>query len=151
MQDKKIDFYSQAHLLVAAIRVYEHTNSQPPTLEDLCRTINFSIEQGSFICRRLEELDIIEAVEGSFGVRLFVRNHLKIEDIPRGEQESKLEEELKKFQDDQKAFSHKIESFQAQQQQKKKDLFAEMEKKLKEDFGWLFLWYSNLALRAGCR
>jgi DNA-binding transcriptional regulator GbsR (MarR family) len=133
MQDKKTDFYSQAHLLVAAIRVYEHMNSRPPTLEDLCHTIHLSIEQVNFICRRLEELDIIEAVEGSYGVRLFIRNHLKIEDIPRGVQESKLEEELKKFQDDQKALSNKIESFQAQRQQKKKDLFAEMEKKLKEE------------------
>ena len=78
-------------------------------------------------------LNIIEAVEGSYGVRLFVRDHLTIEDIPRSEPESKLEEELKKFQDQQKAFSQKIESFQAQQKQKKKDLFAEMEKKLKKE------------------
>ena len=133
MQDKKTDVYSQAHLLVAAIRVYEHLNSRPPTLEDLCRTINFSLEQGSFICRKLEEMDIVEAVEGSYGVRIFIRSHLNIEDIPRGVQENKFEEELKKFQDKQKAFSHKIESFQAQQKQKKKDLFAEMEKKLKEE------------------
>ena len=133
MQDKETDFYSQAHLFVAAIRVYEHVNSRPPSLEDLCQTINLSIEQGNLICRRLEDLDVIEAVEGTFGVRLFVRNHVKIEDIPRGVQESKLEEELRKFQDNQKAISHKIESFQAQQQQKKKDLFAEMEKKLKEE------------------
>ena len=133
MQDKKTDFYSQAHLLVAAIRVYEHMNSRPPAIEELCQSINLSIEQGSFICRKLEELEVVKAVEGSFGVRLFVRDHLKIEDIPRGVQENKFEEELKKFQDHQKAFSHKIESFQAQQQQKKKDLFAEMEKKLKEE------------------
>ena len=133
MQEKKTDFYLQAHLLVAAIRVYEHMNSRPPAIEELCQSINLSIEQGSFICRKLEELEVVKAVEGSFGVRLFVRNHLKIEDIPRGVQENKFEEELKKFQVHQKAFSHKIESFQAQQQQKKKDLFAEMEKKLKEE------------------
>ena len=131
--DKKDDFYSQAHLLVAAIRVFEHINARPPTIEDLCQTINFSIEKGNFICRKLEELDIIEAVEGSYGTRLFVRDHLKIEDIPRGEPDSNFEDELKKFQDSRKAFSHKIETIQSQQKQKKKDLFAEMEKKLKEE------------------
>ena len=131
--DKKDDFYSQAHLMVAAIRVYEHINSRPPTVENLCQTINFSIEKGNFICRRLEELNIIEAVEGSYGTRLFVREHLKIEDIPRGDPESNFEDELKKFQDNRKAFSQKVETFQAQQKQKKKDLFAEMEKKLKEE------------------
>ena len=133
MQDKQINFYSQAHLLVAAIRVYEHLNSRPPTLDDISRTIDFSVEQVNIICRKLEELNIIEAVEGSYGVRLFVRNHLIIEDIPRSEPESKLEEELKKFQNNQKAITQKIESLTAQQQQKKKNLFAEMEKKLKKE------------------
>jgi len=133
MAHKLKDFYAQAHLLVAAIRVFEHINSRPPTIEDLCQTINFSIEKGNFICRKLEELDIIEAVEGSYGTRLFVRDHLKIEDIPRGEPDSNFEDELKKFQDSRKAFSQKIETIQSQQKQKKKDLFAEMEKKLKEE------------------
>jgi len=133
MADNQKDFYSQAHLMVAAIRVFEHKNSRPPTIGELCQTIGFSIERGNFICRKLEELDIIEAVEGSYGARLFVRDHLKIEDIPRGESESNFEEELKKFQDNRKALSQKIETFQAEQKQKKKDLFAEMEKKLKKE------------------
>jgi len=133
MQGKKEDFYVQAHLVVAAIRVFEHTNSRPPTIDDLCQTINFSIEKGNFICRKLEELDIIEAVEGSYGPRLFVRDFLKIENLPRGKPESNFEDELKKYQDNRKAFSQKIETYQAQQKQKKKDLFAEMEQKLKEE------------------
>ncbi|MFC1578334.1 hypothetical protein ACFL36_04910 [Thermodesulfobacteriota bacterium] len=131
--DKKDSLYSQAHLLVAAIRVFEHTNSRPPTIEDLCQTVNFSIEKGNFLCRKLEELDVIEAVEGSYGTRLFVRDHLKIEDIPRTEPEHNFEDELQKFQENRKTFSQKMETFQAQQKQKKKDLFAEMEKKLKEE------------------
>ena len=133
MQKEEKDLYSQAHLLVAAIRVFEHNRSRPPAIEELCQTINFSIEKGNFICRKLEELEIIEAVEGSYGTRLFVRDHLKIEDIPRGEPDSGFEDELKKFQDDRKAFTQKIKSFQAQQKQKKEDLFAEMEKKLKQE------------------
>ena len=133
MQGKKEDFYVQAHLVVAAIRVFEYTNSRPPTIDDLCQTINFSIEKGNFICRKLEELDIIEAVEGSYGTRLFVRDNLKIEEIPRGESDNHFEEELKKFQDNRKAISQKIETFQAEQKKKKKDLFAEMEKKLKNE------------------
>jgi len=133
MQNKKTNLYSQAHLMVAAIRVYEHLNSRPPTVDDVCRVINFSVEQGYFICRKLQEIDIIKAVEGSYGTRLFINDHLKLEDLPRGEPENKLEDDLKKFKDTQKAFSQKIESFQAQQKKKKKDLFAEMEKKLKEE------------------
>ena len=118
---------------MAAIRVFEHLHARPPTVDDVSKTINMSIEQSNFVCRKLEELEIIEAVEGSYGARLFIRDHIKIEEIPRGEEENKLGEELKKFQDTQKAIVQKMESFQVKQEQKKKDLFAEMEKKLKEE------------------
>ena len=74
---------------------------------------------------------MIEAVEGSFGARWYVRDHLNIEDIPRGEPESSMEDELKKFQENQKAFSQKMETLQAEQKKKKKGLFADIEKKLK--------------------
>ena len=115
MPDMKIDLYDEAHLLVAAIRIFNHLNSRPPTVEDLCQTIHISLERGNLICRRLEELEIIEAVAGSYGARWYVKDHLKLEDIP------------------QKALSQKIESMKAEQKQKKKNLFADMEKKLKEE------------------
>jgi len=133
MQNKQIDFYNEAHIFVAAIRIFEHLNSRPPSVDELCRTINFSIERGNFISRKLEALDILEAVRGSYGARLYVSDHLRIEDIPRGEPGSKMEDEVKKFQDSQKAFSQKMETLQAEQKQKRKDRFADMEKKLKEE------------------
>jgi len=133
MQDEKNDFYSQAHLFVAAIRIHQHLKSRPPTVEDICQIVHFSVEQGNFICRKLEDMEIVKAVEGSYGNRLFIRDHLKIEDIPRGQEDHRLEEELKKFQETQKALTQKVASFQVKQEQKKKNLFAEMEKKLKEE------------------
>ena len=133
MDSPRRDFYSEAHLLVAAIRVHEHVHSQPATLEDVCRMLSFSPEHAGIISRRLEDLGILEAVQGSFGARLFVRDHRKLEDIPRGELGRKLEDEVKKFQDHQRAFTQKIETLKAEQAGKKKNLFAEMEKKLKEE------------------
>ena len=133
MQDKQTDFYIEAHLFVAAIRIFQHLNSRPPDVDELCRTINFSVERGNFISRKLEDLGIIEAVQGSYGARLYICDHIKIEDIPQGEPGSNMADELKKFQDSQKAFSQKMETLQAEQKQKKKDRFADMEKKLKEE------------------
>lgn len=78
-------------------------------------------------------MEIIDVVEISYGERLFIRDHLKLEDIPRDDEESKLEEELKKFQDARKKLSQKVESFRVEQAQKKKSLFSEMEKKLKAE------------------
>jgi hypothetical protein len=133
MQNQPTDFYAEAHLVVAAIRVHEHVHSRPAMLDDVCRLIGFSTEHAGIISRRLEDMGIIEAVQGSFGSRLFVRDHLKLEDIPRGEFGRKLQDEVKKFQDTQRSFTQKIESLQAEQAGKKKNLFAEMEKKLKAE------------------
>ncbi len=89
------DLYSTAHLFVAAIRVLAHQKNTPPSIEDICQTLSFSLEQGNFTCNKLEEMQIIEIVEGSYGTRLFIKNHLKIEDIPRGDKVSGLEESLR--------------------------------------------------------
>ncbi|MCK5420400.1 MAG: hypothetical protein KAI93_17875 [Desulfobacterales bacterium] len=133
MENKSKDLYTSAHLFISAIRVCEHQNSTPPTVEDICRVLSMSIERSSYLSRKLKEMEIIDVVEGSYGNRLFIRDFLKIEEIPRGDDESKLEEELKKFKESQKGLLQKIESIQTQQAEKKKNLFAEMEKKLKQE------------------
>ena len=133
MEEKDQDLYAAAHLFVAAIRVHEHQMSAPPTIDDISTILVMSLERSNYICRKLKELEIIDSVEGSYGNRLFVRDHLKIEEIPRDADGTQLDEELQKFKDSQKALTEKIETIQAKQAQKKKDLFAEMEKKLKQE------------------
>jgi len=133
MEKKDQNLYKTAHLFVSAIRIREYQNHTPPTLEDISQMLAMSIEHSNYICRKLKEMGIVDSVEGSYGNRLFIRDHLKIEEIPRENDASKLEEELKKFQESQKGLSQKIEDIQAKQAQKKKDLFAEMEKKLKKE------------------
>jgi len=126
------DLYSNAHLVVAAIRIFTHKNSKHPSLNEICKTLSFSLEQGNLICKKLKDLEIIDVVEGAFENHLFIKDHLKIEEIPRDKKEDKLEDALKKFKDSKKDFSKKIESFQAKQAEKQKALFAELEKKLKK-------------------
>lgn len=126
------DLYSTAHLFVAAIRIWEHQNSKTPSVEDVCSALAFSAERGNFVCKKLEEMGVVEVVRGAYGTRLFVKDHLKIEEIPRDEKASKMDDEITKFRESQKKLTRKIESFQAEQAQKKKSLFADVEKKLKE-------------------
>jgi hypothetical protein len=126
------DLYSSAHLFIAAIRICEHRHAGRASVEDVCGLIGLSLEQGNFICKKLLEDGIIERVDGAFGTRLFIKDHLKIEGIPRKEKGSSLEEEIRKFQDSKKGFTQKIESLKAAQAEKKKSLFADVEKKLKE-------------------
>lgn len=124
--------YSDAHIIVASIRVLTHRNLAPPSIEDVSEALSFSSEKSNFLCKKLKAMGIIDVVEGAFGTRLFVQDHLKIEDIPKDKKEDKFEEELKKFKDSRKNFSKKIESFQAEKAKKQKDLFAELDKKLKK-------------------
>ena len=133
MEEKSKDLYTTAHLLVSAIRVYEHQKSTPPSIDNISHILMMSIEHCSYVCRKLKDLGIIESVEGSYGNRLFVRDHLKIEEIPRDADVRQMEAEVQKFKESQKALSERIETIQAKQAQKKKDLFAEMEKKFKQE------------------
>jgi DNA-binding transcriptional regulator GbsR (MarR family) len=107
--------------------------SAPPSLDDIAQILAMSLERCSYVCRKLNELGVIESIERSYGNRVFVRDHLKIEEIPRDVDGTQMEAELQKFKETQKAISEKIESIHAQQAQKKKDLFTEMEKKLKQE------------------
>jgi len=127
------DQYSQAHLVVSAIRVLEYQQSAPPSVESVCKALSHTLEQGYMICRKLKDLGIIDIVEGAFGTRLTIADHLAIEEIPRGAQESNLDKELKAFQTTRKERTREMEvqSFKAKQEEKKKALFAEIEKKLK--------------------
>ena len=127
------DFYFAAHLVVAAIRILEHRNSASPSIDEVCRTISFSLEQGNFICRKLNEINIIDIVEGAFGTKLFIKDHLLLEEIPKGATEDNLEKELKKFHESKKDYTQEIKLFQTEQKKKKKNLFAELEKKFKKD------------------
>ena len=126
------DLYSYAHLVVAAIRVLEHQKTIPPSIDDICQILSFSPERGNLICRKLHEIGIIDVVEGAYGTRLFIKNHLLIEEIQKGTRESGLEKELKKFKEAKKDYTQKIESLQAEQAEKRKSLFSEIEKKLKK-------------------
>jgi hypothetical protein len=129
---RNINLYKDAHLIVAAIRILEHRNSVPPSIENICNFLSFSLEQGNYICRRLNDTEIIEIVEGAFGTRLFVKNHLAIEDLPKEAGISGMEEEIKKFQDSRKELTQKVASIQAQQAEKQKNLFTELENQLKK-------------------
>ncbi|MBW2406928.1 MAG: hypothetical protein JRF17_06130, partial [Deltaproteobacteria bacterium] len=81
------DFYSNAHLVVSAIRIFIHKNSKHPSLTEICKTLSFSMEQGNLICKKLKELGVIDVVEGAFEEHLFIKDHLKIEEIPKDKKE----------------------------------------------------------------
>jgi DNA-binding Lrp family transcriptional regulator len=132
---KNNSIYYEAHLFVAAIRVVEHLKNAPPSLDQIAKQLNFSAEQAGLISRRLEEAGIIGQVEGGFGRRWAILDHVKLEALPRDTKTSQLDDELKKFQSEREKLAAKVESIKEEQEKKKKDLFAGIEAKLKKDLG----------------
>ncbi len=130
-----IDFYTEAHLFVSAIRVLEYQQTRPPSVDDICEILSLSLEEGHRICRRLSDFKVIDQIEGAYGTRLSISDHLKLEEIPREMEENGLSEALKKFQSERKQITEKVESIKAEQDEKKKNLFAELEKQLKDGMG----------------
>ena len=56
----KTDFYTEAHLFVAAIRILQHRNAVPPSIEDISKIMTLSLEHAGIVCRKLIDLEIIE-------------------------------------------------------------------------------------------
>lgn len=132
MANKSI--FLEGHLLVAAIRVLEHRHGAPPTLDLIYEILGLGPEQAALICRRLLEEGIIRQVEGAFDGRWTVADYQKLETLPRDSTEpTQLDHALKRFQSEKNKMTLKVESIKEQQALKKKDLFAEIEKRLKKD------------------
>ena len=125
--------YHEGHLFVSAIRILEHLNNAPPAIDQIAEMLQLSAEQAGFISRRLQEDGVIKVVESAFGDRWGVDDHTLLEALPKEVEESQLDEELKKFKTEKDKLAQKVESIKAQQAQKQKDLFSEIEKKLKKD------------------
>ena len=125
-------FYDDAHLVTAAVRVLEHQKGAPPSIEDVCGLLAFSAEQGNLICNRLHDLGALEVTRGAFGTKVFIRDHLQLEQIPRDRKERSLQEEIEKFKSSRKDISQEIEAFKAKQDEKKKKLFADLSGRLKK-------------------
>ncbi len=129
---KPSDLYSMAHLFVSAVRILDHKEGAPPSLSDLCELLGFSDEKGSYLLNRLKECGIVDTVKSGFSDRIILSDHLAIEKLPRDQEESRLEKELKKFKEGKDTMKDKVASIKAQQAQKKQELFADIQKKLKE-------------------
>lgn len=128
-----MDAYTEAHLFVAAIRVLTHKHSGPPALGDVCELLDFSEESGHAISRNLKKMAIIDTAEDPFSIKLSVADHQEIEKIPQKEQQkNSLADELARFQEKKQTMDKKVANIQEELDQKKKQMYADLDAKLKE-------------------
>ncbi len=95
---QKNNFYTNAHLFTAAVRILGEQKKQPPTAEDVCALLKWSLEQGRLVLRRMVEAGILELTTQAFEDRIFIKDHLAIETYKDAQKVDQLDQALKKFQ-----------------------------------------------------
>ncbi|MDY6823924.1 MAG: hypothetical protein SWH68_09070 [Thermodesulfobacteriota bacterium] len=128
-----LSLYKKAHLVVAAVRVLSHPKNRAPGIEDVCQCLGASSEQVHMVCRRLASQGIVDIIEGADGARLFVQNHMAIEDLSDDTPKSGMEEELEQFRKEQRQRDKKIEAMKKNEADRKKKLFEQLEEGLKKE------------------
>lgn len=124
--------YEQGHLFVAALRLFLHKHSRPPSVREISEMLQISPEMGHYLCNRLEKLQVLEVVEGAFEERICLKDHLRLEELPREEKASTLEAEVQRLKEERERKQQEIERLQSSQGSKKKELFSDLERQLKE-------------------
>ncbi len=126
------DIYTDAHLIVSAIRILEHRDKSAPSTNEVCELLGFSAEQVLRLCRKLHDLGAIESVDGAFGTRLFIKDHLQLENLPQTEKGPSLAQEVERFKSNKKGLDKQVESIHARQAERQKDLFNKLDHRLKK-------------------
>ncbi|MDT8271617.1 MAG: hypothetical protein RRA35_00350 [Desulfomonilia bacterium] len=123
--------YDLALLFVSGVRVYEHLNTQPPSIGALSVLLRISEEELARISRRLEEKGIISIVRSGADVRVVVADHTKIEEIPKDQESSKMLDEISQFKSKQLSRLKEIEEALGKNSDKA-SMFSELEKALRD-------------------
>jgi len=88
---------SEAHLLVAAVRVLAHKTGRPPAVDEVAELLGWSRELTGHLSRGLEAQGILQALTSPFDVRLEIADHLAIENLPVEDTGPGLRDEVEAF------------------------------------------------------
>jgi hypothetical protein len=92
---------------------------------------SYSKESLYFVCNRLEKNGIIEVVKGAFEEKVYLKDHMLLESLEKETGRLDFKEDIEKLQEESLKRQQEIKGLWATEAEKKKDLFSELEKKLK--------------------
>lgn len=128
---KSMDLYEQAHVFIAGIRIYEHLHGRPPTLQGLADLLKISEEELSLLSRKLEDRAIVRVIQAGSQIHYSIADHLRVEDLPRGQQASQMKDEISQFQNKQQSRLKEIEETLGKNTDKSR-MFRDLDKALKD-------------------
>ena len=77
--------YRDGHLVVAAIRVLEHTQRVPPREEDVAELLQWHVDHARVLVRALRDRGILSELKAAHEIRLQIADHGALEELERGE------------------------------------------------------------------
>jgi hypothetical protein len=123
--------YKEAHLLVAAVRVLEYRHQRPPALEQIAELLSMSTEEAGRLCRKSEAAGIIETLEKSGEIRIFISDHRRIDNLSDQAEDTGLSAELEKFRKQKQAERKTLDELRTCQADKRKKMHEQIERRLK--------------------
>jgi hypothetical protein len=130
--ESAVNPYEQGHLVVAALRIFVHRQGRPPSVRELSEVLGISAEMGYYLCNRLSRLGVLEVVGAAFEEKLYLKDHLKLEDLPREEKASSFATEVERLKEERQRRQEEMAKLQSTHEGKKKDLFSDLERQLRE-------------------
>ena len=122
----------QAHIVVAAVRVLAHQHGRPPSVDEVAELLGMSREVAGHQVRVLEALEILRTMKSPFDLRVELRDHRKIEELPVEETGPGFQDEVedfhRKFEEKQKELQGLFDS--GEQEQRQKSRFADLDSEL---------------------
>lgn len=94
---KLLPAQAKAHLAVAAIRIALHRGGRPPKPDEIASLLGWGDAETLVVLRQLVDFGVLRMHETPFEARFEVEDHLKIEELPREENEDELKEEVDSF------------------------------------------------------
>ncbi len=123
---------SEAHLLVAGIRVLTHTGERPPTPEQVAELLGMADSAVRLHLAHLADLGIVALVTSAFETHAEVRDHLLIEELP-AEAGPAIADDLEAFdrrkREEKNKMAHLFES--GEHDQRQQDKLQQMDQELK--------------------
>jgi DNA-binding MarR family transcriptional regulator len=125
---------SQAHLIVAAVRVLGHKTGRPAAVEEVADLLGWSKELAGHLIRALEKHGIVRTIKSPFDVRVEVADHLAVEKLPKEDAGPGLQDEVEEFHE---RFKKKQEQLQnlfdsGELDEKRKQRLAGLDKELRD-------------------
>lgn len=129
-------FLTQAHLIVAGVRVFAHREGTPPSVEDLAEFLHTTPELVYHMVNRLEQEEVLRTVRTSFETKVYLRKPERLRDLPE-QTIPELEEEMRKHREKKKEEQERLEAGLSASAVKRRqhERMAELERKMKEGLG----------------